>query len=238
MTETNKTMRAALYARVSTNTQDIEPQLLTLRRYAELREWGVVGEYIDNGVSGAAQAYREEQERLLIDVEQGKVDVVVVTRFDRWARSTVHLLQSLEMFRKKGVSFVAIHQDFDTTTSVGKLVISILGSVAEFERELMTERTIAGVRAAQEKGVHCGRPYIAVDTKAAEVLLRKGMSLKAAAKQLEVARPTLRRRLTEAGLWTKYGFRDNQDPNAVAVELGILRARIAELEAQTNREIL
>ena|SRR2546425_1002623 len=128
-------IRAALYARVSTaNTgQSPEMQLRELREYAKHRGWQVVGEHVDVGISGAKEK-RPQLDRLMTDAHKRRFDVVVVWRFDRFARSVSHLLRALETFKALGIEFVSFSEQMDTSTPTGKMVFTVLGAVAELER--------------------------------------------------------------------------------------------------------
>ena len=194
----NGTVRVALYGRISTSNhgQDVGLQMEDLRRVADQRGWHVAGEYIDEGVSGAAES-RPALDRLMADARRGRLDVIAVWRFDRFARSTQHLLIALEEFRLLGVAFVSLREQVDTTTPVGKVLFTLIAALSEFERELIKERVIAGVRRAQAAGKHCGRPRVEMDLRPAIALLEKGHSQREVADMLNVSRGTLRRRLVE-----------------------------------------
>jgi DNA invertase Pin-like site-specific DNA recombinase len=129
-TTTAKPVRAALYARVSTadKGQDTETQLMPLRRLVEARGWHPT-EYVDEGVSGS-QSRRPALDRMMADVRAGKVDVVVVHRFDRFARSTSHLLRALEEFRDLRVEFLSLSENVDTSTPVGKMIVLLISAIA------------------------------------------------------------------------------------------------------------
>lgn len=189
--------RAALYARVSTNEQDPDLQLADLRRTAEQRGWTVAGEYIDQGISGA-KASRPDLDRLMEAARARKIDVVAVWRFDRFARSTQHLLVALEEFRALGVDFVSVREAIDTSTPMGKMVFTLIAAVAEMEREMIRERVQAGVDRARAAGKKLGRPRRELDLRAAHILLEQGHSQRQVADMLGVPRGTLRRRLVEA----------------------------------------
>ena len=122
------TVRAALYARTSTSGkgQDPELQLVDLRRLAEQRGWDTVFEFVDEGVSGA-KAARPALDKLMAEARQGKIDVVAVWRFDRFARSTQHLLRALEEFRALGVDFMSQREAIDTRTPMGRMVFVMTG---------------------------------------------------------------------------------------------------------------
>src|SRR5215471_2118588 len=146
-------IRAALYARVSTANNGQDPSLQTreLREYCERRGWQLAGEYVDVGISGAKEK-RPELDRLMADAYKRRFDVVIVWKFDRFARSVSHLLRALETFKAPGIEFVSFSEQLDTSTPAGKLVFTVLGAVAELERSLIIERVRAGMRNAKAKG--------------------------------------------------------------------------------------
>ena len=189
--------RAALYARVSTNNgQDVGLQLDELQAVASQHGWRIVDEYIDEGISGAKDM-RPALDRMMEAARKGKLDVVAVWRFDRFARSTTHLLKALEEFRDLGVDFVSLRESVDTSSSVGKMVFTFLAAVGEFERSLIQERVQAGVDRAKANGVKFGRPRRELDLRAAHALLEQGHSVRLVASMLDIPRGTLRRRLAE-----------------------------------------
>lgn len=202
-TTTDKPTRAALYARVSTadKGQDTETQLMRLRRLVEARGWHPT-EYVDEGVSGS-QSSRPALDRMMADVRAGTVDVLVVQRFDRMGRSVAHLLSVLDELRAVGVEFVSLNESIDTSTPVGRMVFTLIGAVAEFEREIILERVRAGLRRAQAEGKHCGRPRKEIHLRPATAMLEQGHGLKATATAMGVSPRTLRRRLREAGRWPR-----------------------------------
>ncbi len=193
--------RAALYARVSTTNhgQDVGLQMDELRQVAAQRGW-VVSHYSDVGVSGSIDR-RPGLDRLMADARAGKLDVVAVWRFDRFARNTRHLLVSMEEFKAVGVDFVSLREQVDTSTPLGRAMFTILSAISELERDIIRERVLAGVRRAQASGKHCGRPRKDLDLRPALALLNEGRGLKDVARILKVPRATLRRRLDEAGRW-------------------------------------
>jgi DNA invertase Pin-like site-specific DNA recombinase len=144
-------MKIAVYARVSTNNgQDPEMQLRELREYCQRRGWEIGREYVDAGISGAKEK-RPELDELLADAHRRYFDVVVVWRFDRFARSVSHLLRALENFRSLGIEFVSLSEQVDTSTPTGKMIFTVLGAVAELERSLIAERVRAGLRNARAR---------------------------------------------------------------------------------------
>lgn len=150
---------AAIYARVSTVNHGQDPKMQTreLDEYCKRRGWETDSKYIDVGYSGSKEQ-RPELDRLMSDAYKRKFSCVVVWRFDRFARSVSHLLRALETFKSLGIEFISLSEQLDTTTPTGKMIFTILGSVAELERELTVERVRAGIRNARAKGRRIGRP--------------------------------------------------------------------------------
>jgi DNA invertase Pin-like site-specific DNA recombinase len=188
------TMRAAIYARVSTvgHGQSPEMQLSELREQCVRRGWQIVGEYVDSGISGAKDR-RPELDRLMQDAHKRKFDAVTVWKFDRFARSVSHLLRALDTFRILGVEFVSLSESLDTATPAGRMVFTVLGAVAELERSLIVERVRAGLRNAKAKGKHLGRPRVAVDASKIAVLRASGLSWAKIGEQLRLGEGTVRR---------------------------------------------
>jgi DNA invertase Pin-like site-specific DNA recombinase len=143
-------MTTAIYIRVSTNKQQngAESQRLALESYLKDPNNLV---YEDIGISGTKR-HREGLESLLESVKDGSISKVVVYSFSRMARSTKHLIEILELFDKYNVAFVSITENVDTTTPMGRMVFRIMASLAEFERDLISERTKAGLENARAKG--------------------------------------------------------------------------------------
>lgn len=186
--------RAAVYARVSTDAQDISGQVADLREYAGRRGFEVVEVYEDRGVSGAKDS-RPALDRLMQDSRRRRFDVVLVQRFDRFARSTRHLLAALAEFHALGVDFVSLTEAVDTTTPAGMMVFTMVGAVAEFERELIRERVRAGIARARAKGARFGRPRRVLDLVHLQELRRSGLSLSQIAKNARVSKGTVVNRL-------------------------------------------
>jgi DNA invertase Pin-like site-specific DNA recombinase len=187
-----KIKKAALYLRVSTNGQTTENQSLELRRYCERQGWTITKVYEDHAVSGA-QHDRPSLNEMLLDAERGKFDVLVVVRIDRLARSTGHLLEILNLLRASHVDFCSSTQGIDTTTAHGRMVFTFLAAIAEFERELITERVVAGIDRAKANGVQFGRPRVGFDVSKALELRKTGMSWGQLAKRTGISSATLRR---------------------------------------------
>jgi DNA invertase Pin-like site-specific DNA recombinase len=194
------TKRVALYARVSTSNghQDPEMQLRELREFIERRGWQITEVYTDAGISGS-KASRPALNRLMVDAGRRRFDVVIVWRFDRFARSVSHLLRALEQFQALGIDFVSLSENVDTSTPTGKMVFTILGAVAELERSLIVERVKAGLRNARAKGKKLGRPRVTVDESRVKALRDSGASWRAIARQMDLTLGTVRRATQRSG---------------------------------------
>jgi DNA invertase Pin-like site-specific DNA recombinase len=189
-----RALRVGLYARVSTADQKPENQLAVLRAFAEARRWAVT-EYTDAGISGA-RARRPALDALLAAARARRLDVVLTTKLDRLARSTRHLVGLAAELEALGVDLVVTDQAIDTTTPAGRLLFHVLAAIAEFERDLIRERVIAGMRRARAQGRRLGRPpKYRVDPTAAQALLTAGTSLRGVARQLRVHPSAVRRAL-------------------------------------------
>ena len=181
------------YARVSTDEQNLDLQI------DALHEAGCATIFTDKGVSGVI-AERAGLSRALAAVGSG--DVLVVWKLDRLGRSLAFLIDLIEMLGADGGGFQSLNDGIDTTTAGGKLVFHIMGALAEFERALISERTKAGMKAAQRRGVHVGRPCKLKPHQLAQarLLIDSGQATrKDAAHSLGVHAATLRRALREAG---------------------------------------
>ncbi len=192
-----KKPRIVAYCRVSTSDQNVETQLSCVQKFCESRGWELGEVYTDIGISGAKEQ-RPALDKLKKDVSSGLVKAVLVYKFDRMARNVQHLLECLELFRRNDVDFCSVSEGIDTSTSVGKMVFTFLGAVAEFERTLIRERVIAGVQRAKAEGVHCGRPRKGIDLGLALSLHRDGKSVRQIAKEICVSYPTVHRYLRAA----------------------------------------
>jgi DNA invertase Pin-like site-specific DNA recombinase len=190
-------MNVALYARVSTDGQDPELQLVALRAHAANRGWVITGEFIDQGYSGAKEK-RPALNRLMKAAWAGGMQAVLVWRFDRFARSVTHLIKALEEFRALNLNFISLQEQFETSTPIGQAMFTIIGVMAQLERDIIRERVQAGVDRARSRGVRLGRPVTQVNPNDIAALKRQGLSLPEIAKRLRCSRSTLKRRLREA----------------------------------------
>lgn len=184
-------MKAFLYARVSTGEQDEGMQLREMRELASRRKWEV--EEFTERLSGAPGKRRPEFARMMSQARRGKCDVVVVYRFDRFARSSQDLINALEEFRSLKVEFVSVHEAIDTTTPMGKFAFTMIAAIAEFERELIRERTRSGIAQARAAGKRIGRPRAIVSTRKIKRLRALGRSWREVSETIGIGESTLRR---------------------------------------------
>ena len=190
MADRNSTPRVAIYARVSTTEQSTDSQLLDLRRFVSERGWHSFKEYTDNGVSGTTDS-RPALNELMNDARKRRFDVVLVWRFDRFARSTRHLINALEEFKNLGIDFVSYQENIDTSSPLGSAIFTIISAVAQLERDIIAERVKAGLRRAVENGARLGRPKVEVDLELIREMRKQGLSLRAIAKATGISRTTV-----------------------------------------------
>lgn len=157
-------MKVAIYARVSSNDQQIDTQLIPLRDYCRRVNYEVIDEYVDDGFSGKDDK-RPAFERLIADLRVGKAEGVVCYKLDRIGRSLQHLLNLFEEFSNRNISFVSLSQNIDTTTPEGRMFLKMLMVLSEYERELIVARTKDGLSRALRQGKTLGRPKGSKDKK-------------------------------------------------------------------------
>lgn len=150
-------MKVGIYARVSTEDQKTDTQLLPLKDYCARMNYEVSREYVDHGFSGKDNN-RPAFEDLLADMRAGKIDCVVCYKLDRVGRSLKHLLNLFEEFKNRGVHFISLSQNINTSTPEGRMFLKMLMVLAEYERELIVSRTKDGLARALRQGKRLGRP--------------------------------------------------------------------------------
>ncbi len=187
-----KIKRVALYARVSTleKGQDPESQLKGLREYAFARNFQVMGEYVDYA-SGTSEE-RTQYKAMLEMARKRKLDVVLVFRYDRFARSTQALINALKEFQNLGVDFISYQENIDTTTPTGELIFHVMASLAQFESSLISARVKAGMARAKAQGKHISRPALGdKHQKLIAQLYGQGLSMNKISKQSGIAYGTV-----------------------------------------------
>ncbi len=183
------TKRIALYARVSTDKQTVDNQLIELRSLCERLGYTIVQEYTDNGISGAkGRNDRPALDALLKAATQRKFDMAMCWSIDRLGRSLQNLVEILSKLQALGIDLFFQQQGMDTSTPSGRMIFSVFGAIGEFERNLICERVLAGQQRTKANGVKLGRPSKTNDgMKSAVKLLReKGMGIEQIAKQLQI----------------------------------------------------
>lgn len=176
--------RAAIYIRVSTIEQNPEMQLADLQKFASDRKFQVVRIYTDR-VTGDLEKRNQTRtskdaayKQLMADAHRRHFDCVLVWKFDRFARSLSGLIGALQTFSSLGIDFVSVTQQVDTTTPMGRLLFHLVAAFAEFERELIVERTRVGLANARRKGIRLGRPRKPILDRRIREMRASGQSLR------------------------------------------------------------
>jgi putative DNA-invertase from lambdoid prophage Rac len=182
--------RCAIYARCSTGEQDPTMQIAELREYAERRGFHIVAEHTD--IASGSVDSRPELNRALLLAKQRKIDVLLCWKIDRLGRSLKHLVNTIAELEAVGVAFVSLKDNLDFSTPAGRLLFNVIGSMAQFERDLIRERTVSGMAAARRRGARIGRPRVAVDAARIHGLRAQGLSWDKIATQTGVNRETCR----------------------------------------------
>ena len=187
--------RAALYVRVSTDSQTVENQIRELRQVAGRRGWDVVEVYNDAGISGAkGRKGRPGLDSMLKDASRRKFDIVMAWAIDRLGRSLIDLLDTIQHLEACGVDLYLDQQAIDTTTPMGKLVFQLTGAFAEFERTMIRQRVKAGLKRAVAQGVKLGRPKMdSITERRVRKQLGKGIGILKVAKSLGIGTGTVQR---------------------------------------------
>lgn len=189
-------MRVGLYARVSTHDQHTLPmQMEAMEKYVKARNWEVTFQIEDIG-SGAKE--RTKREKLMIAAKKRQIDAIVVWKLDRWGRSLLDLIATLNELNDLGVGFVSLTEALDFTTAIGRVMAGVLAVFAEFERELLRERVKAGIAHARGKGKPHGRPRTAAKKSDKVIeLYEKGFNKSQISRELGISRTSVRRFLKQ-----------------------------------------
>jgi len=181
-------MRIGIYARVSTTDQDCSQQLRDLREYASARHWEIEGEYVDHGISGTKDT-RPAMNRLMDAARRRAVDAIVCWKIDRWGRSMPGFVASVQELRSLGVRFIAVTQGIDTDEAnpTARLMLNLLAAFAEFERELIVERTRSGLQRARRAGRMGGRPRLVVNRAKVVAMNSDGMTTREIGEELDIS---------------------------------------------------
>ncbi len=189
--------RVSIYVRVSTKDQSVEMQLNDLDRYSKERGFKIFKVYKDNGVSGTKEL-RPALSELMNDAKKRKFDIVLVWRFDRFARSTKHLISALYEFRSLGIDFISYQENIDTSSPLGEAIFTIISAMAKLERDIIAERVKGGLRRAQANGKRLGRPKSDVNTDKIVEYRRQNKSIRQIARELSLSNNIVFRTLQKA----------------------------------------
>ena len=189
--------KAAIYARVSTPDQHVETQLYDLRKLATQRGFEVSREYCDRGISGS-KARRPGLDAMMTDARRGEFTVLLVAAFDRVARSTKNFLEIVDELHDLEIEFISAREAIDTSGPMGRMFITLIGSIAELEKSILVERIRAGMRRARMEGQRLGRAPLNIDHAALVRDRLAGMSLTNVAKKYRVSRASVVRFVRDA----------------------------------------
>jgi DNA invertase Pin-like site-specific DNA recombinase len=186
--------RVAVYVRVSTKDQSVDMQLNDLERYSKERDLSIFNVYKDNGVSGTKET-RPALSELMNDAKKRKFDIVLVWRFDRFARSTKHLVTALYEFRNLGIDFISYQENIDTSSPLGEAIFTIISAMSKLERDIIAERVKGGLRKAKANGKRLGRPKSEVDTDKVIEYRKQNKSIRQIASELNLSKGAVQRTL-------------------------------------------
>ncbi len=189
--------RVGIYVRVSTKDQSVEMQMNDLERYSKERGFSIFKVYKDNGVSGTKEL-RPALNSLMDDAKKRKFDVVLVWRFDRFARSTKHLITALHEFRNLGIDFISYQENIDTSSPLGEAIFTIISAMAKLERDIIAERVKGGLRKAKANGKRLGRPKSEVDTDKIVEYRKQNKSIRQIASEMNLSNNLVFRTLQKA----------------------------------------
>ncbi len=189
--------RVAVYVRVSTKDQSVDMQVSDLERYSRERGFSIFKIYQDNGISGSKDN-RPGLNQLMNDAKKCKFDMVLVWRFDRFARSTKHLVTALYEFRNLGIDFISYQENIDTSSPLGEAIFTIISAMSKLERDIIAERVKGGLRKAKASGKQLGRPKSKVDTDKVIEYRKQNKSIRQIANELNMSNNLVFRTLQNA----------------------------------------
>ncbi len=209
-----KQPHVAIYARVSTEDQQLDSQLRDLRQYVESRGWTNVREFTDHGISGSKDS-RPAFDELWDHVRKAKIQIVVVHALDRLGRSLPHLVRLLSEFVERNVTLVSFRENIDLSTTAGRMMAGLFSVLADYELSIIKDRTRSGMAAARARGSQIGKPRRFFDKEKATILRDEGWG------QIRIARE-LRIGVGRVNEWVKHEY--------------LLPAKRAVIEAAILRE--
>lgn len=179
----------AIYARVSSGSQSTEMQLRDLRRFAEQRGFRLAQEYVDEGISGTKDS-RPALNNLMSAIRKRQYDAVLVWRFDRWARSTRHLIDTLLEFKSLNVEFISYQENLDTGSPLGQAMFTIIAALGQLERDILIQRVRSGIENARARGKRLGRPRVQNNERVIQMRLN-GRSIRQISNELGIPKSTV-----------------------------------------------
>ena len=188
------TKRVVIYARVSTLDQIVDNQLLELRDHCSKMGWEIVKEYVDEGLSGTLS--RDKRPSLNAMINDGyckKFDTVVCWDISRIGRSMKELIMFLSDMKDRGIGICSVRQSFDTSTSMGEIMFQFVSILSSWEREMIRERTLAGLERAKREGKPLGRRKVTDNVMTAKIikLRTEKKSIRDIASEVGVSRGTV-----------------------------------------------
>lgn len=189
--------KVAIYARVSTSNkgQDLNTQLLPLKKYCKDKKRDIVQVYTD--IMSWTKESRPSLNSLLDDAKEQKFDTVLVFRFDRISRSTKQLIDLLEKFRKLNISFISLNENIDTTTPTGAMMFTIIAAFAKFERDIISERVKFWIQKARSNWKQIGRKKIDVNDNMVILHHNEGLSIRNIAQMMNISKSKVHRILSQ-----------------------------------------
>ena len=188
------TKKVGIYTRVSTLDQTIHNQLIELRDHCAKMGWEVVKEYSDEGLSGTlSRDKRPALNALIKDAYRKRFDSVVCWDISRIGRSMKELILFLSDMKDRGIGICSVRQGFDTSTSMGEIMFQFVGILSSWEREMIRERTLAGLERAKSEGKTLGRRKVTNDTMTAKIIKLRNdkKSIRDIASEVGVSRGTV-----------------------------------------------
>ncbi len=189
--------KVAVYVRVSTSDQNTEIQKNEITTYLKVR--GLNQFEIFEDKKTGTNTDRPKFKEMIRSTRDGKFEIVIVWKLDRFARSLKDLINHLNEFSELGVQFISLKDQIDMTTSAGKLMLHIIGAFGQFEADLIKERVRSGIANARSKGTKFGRPRT-TDASKVIALRNQGLSMGAIAKQLGISKTSVHKTLSEKSL--------------------------------------
>jgi len=186
------------YARVSTRDQNLDTQVSQIKKHCEYRGYDLMHIYEETASGKNTDRPAFQQMHKDLSLNPHGVEAVIVYKLDRIGRSLSDLMRTFQWFKEQGIGLVFIADSIDTTTSQGRLFFHITGAFAEYEREIIVERTKAGMDRARAEGIKIGQPFKPVDVEEVKRLIAEGVPISKIAKKFGVSRQTVYRRLAEA----------------------------------------